>query len=106
MKAWLSANRVPFDERDLLTQPPSRDDLARYARATPGGAREMVTPNTHFPEYQEHIAGKNLSDDQIVDLLARVPNLLRKPVLVDGKRILQGIKDPERLAAFVKEMAT
>jgi len=64
----------------------------------------MVTPNTHFPEYQEHIAGKNLTDDQLLDLLARVPNLLKKPVLVDGARILQGTKDAARLEAFVKPM--
>jgi arsenate reductase-like glutaredoxin family protein len=61
----------------------------------------MVTPNTHFPEYQEHIAGKDLSEDQLLDVLARVPNLLKKPVLVDGTRILQGTKEPEKLAAFV-----
>ena len=60
----------------------------------------MVTPNTQFPEYQEHIAGKNLTDDQLVDVLARVPNLLKKPILTDGSRVLQGTADPERLAGF------
>ena len=47
----------------------------------------MVTPNTHFPEYQEHIAGQDLSEEQLLDVLARVPNLLKKPVLTDGGRI-------------------
>ena len=60
----------------------------------------MVTPNTQFPDYQEHVAGKDLTDDQILDLLARVPNLLKKPILVDGDRILQGTKDPAKLAEF------
>lgn len=87
--------------RNLLQQPPSREDLGRFARATPGGAREMVTTNTQFPEYQEHIAGKTLSDDQLLDILARVPNLLRKPILTDGTRALQGTSDPARLEQFV-----
>ena len=60
----------------------------------------MVTPNTHFPEYQEHVAGKNLTDDQLLDVLAKVPNLLKKPLLTDGAKFLQGTSDPARLAEF------
>lgn len=62
----------------------------------------MVTVRTEFPEYQKNIAGKTLSDEQLLDLLAKIPNLLRKPLLVDGKRALQGVDDPARLKAFVE----
>ena len=61
----------------------------------------MVTPNTHFPEYQEHIAGQDLSEEQLLDVLARVPNLLKKPVLTDGDRILLGPSALEVIAEFV-----
>jgi arsenate reductase-like glutaredoxin family protein len=61
----------------------------------------MVTPNTHFPEYQKHIDGKDLTEDQLLDVLAQVPNLLQKPVITDGGRILLGTSDPKRLADFV-----
>ncbi len=61
----------------------------------------MVTPNTHFPEYQEHIAGKDLTEDQLLDILARVPNLLKKPIITDGSRILLGTSDPKLIAGFV-----
>lgn len=100
MKAWLSQQNVPFEVKDLLSTPPSREALAGFAKQTPGGVKEMVTPNTHFAEYQEHIAGKDLSDDQLLDLLAKVPNLLKKPVITDGPRILQGTKEPAKLAEF------
>jgi arsenate reductase-like glutaredoxin family protein len=87
--------------RDILTQPPSREDLGRFAQGTPGGAREMVTTRTDSPEYQQNIAGKTLADDQLLDLLAKIPNLLRKPLLTDGTRALQGVDDPARLKSFV-----
>ena len=61
----------------------------------------MVTLNTHFPEYQEHIAGKDLTEDELLDLLVRVPNLLNKPVVTDGDRILQGPDTPKLIAEFV-----
>ena len=41
----------------------------------------------------------------IVEALAKIPNLLRKPLLVDGKRALQGVDDPGRLKSFVEGKA-
>ena len=87
--------------KDILTQPPSREELGRFGKVTPGGASQMVTTRTDSPEYQANIAGKQLGDDQLLDLLAKIPNLLRKPLLTDGARALQGVDDPARLKAFV-----
>ena len=72
-----------------------------FAESMPGGAPAMVTLNTHFPEYQEHIAGQDLTDEKLLDVLARVPNLLNKPILTDGDRILIGPSAPKHVAEFV-----
>ncbi len=90
---------------DILTQPPSREQLGQIAKVTSGGAREMVTTRTDSPEYQQNIAGKNLGEAELLDVLARIPNLLRKPLLTDGGRALQGVDDPARLKAFVEGKA-
>ncbi len=90
---------------DILTQPPTRDQLGRISKGTTGGAREMVSTRTDTPEYQQNIAGKTLGDDQLLDILASIPNLLRKPLLTDGARALQGVDDPARLKAFVEGKA-
>jgi len=89
----------------MLSEPPSRQLLAEVAKGIPGGVREMVTIRTDSAEYQQHIAGKNLKDEQLLDLLAKIPNLLRKPLLVDGKRALQGVDDPTKLKSFVEGKA-
>jgi arsenate reductase-like glutaredoxin family protein len=86
----------------MLSEPPSRQLLGEIAKVIPGGVKEMVTIRTDSPDYQKHLTGKTLGDEQLLDLLARVPNLLRKPLLVDGKRALQGIDDPERLKGFLE----
>ena len=91
--------------KDILTQPPSRQVLGEIAKVTPGGAKEMVTTRTDSPDYQKHLAGKSLSDEQLLDLLAIVPNLLRKPLLIDGRRALQGVDDPAKLKLFIEAKA-
>jgi len=90
-------------EKDLLADPPSRDDLERWSRSAPGGVRGMVARLTQMEDYQVHIAGKEdqLSDSELLDLLARVPNLLHKPILTDGARAHQGF-NPETLQQFVQ----
>ena len=93
-------------EKNLLETPPTREDLVQFAKVTPGGVRNMVTPNTQMPDYQEHYAGKELTDDQLLDLFVRVPNLLKKPMVTEGTRILQGTSDPARLAEFVGAVRT
>lgn len=62
----------------------------------------MVTTRTDSPEYQQHLAGGMPGDEPLLDLLAKIPNLLRKPLLTDGARALQGVDDPARLKAFVE----
>jgi arsenate reductase-like glutaredoxin family protein len=89
----------------MLSDPPSRQVLAEVAKVIPGGVREMVTIRKDSAEYQQNIAGKNLNDEQLLDLLAKIPNLLRKPLLVDGKRALQGVDDPAKLKSFVEGKA-
>jgi arsenate reductase-like glutaredoxin family protein len=93
---------VDVEVRDILSEPPSRQLLGELAKVIPGGVREMVTVRTDSPDYQKHVAGKSLNDEQLLDLLGKVPNLLRKPLLVDGKRALQGVDDPTRLKAFLE----
>ena len=92
---------MDIEVRDILAEPPSRQLLGEIAKVVPGGVREMITNRTDSSDYQKHLAGKTLGDEQLLDLLAKVPNLLRKPLFVDGKRVLQGVDDPARLKAFV-----
>jgi arsenate reductase-like glutaredoxin family protein len=61
----------------------------------------MVTTRTDTPEYRQNIGGKTLTDEQLLDVLAKIPNLLRKPLLTAGERALQGVDDPARLRSFV-----
>ena len=61
----------------------------------------MVTQMTSFPEYQEHIEGRDLSEEKLLDTLAEVPNLLKKPILVDQDRVILGTSDPRLIGEFV-----
>ena len=53
------------------------------------------------PDYKANIAGRELSDDELLQILHRYPDLLNKPILFDGERAVTGYV-PEELETVVK----
>ena len=53
------------------------------------------------PDYKKYVAGRELSDKEILEILHRFPELLRKPILFDGERAVAGYV-PERLESVLK----
>jgi len=59
-------------------------DLLRQAGLTPRDA--MRTGET---AYKEHVAGKDLSDDQAIEVMAKHPELLQRPIVTrNGRAVL------------------
>lgn len=82
-----------------------RAALAELASLTPSGAaRELVSPG-HFddPDFVEHISGRDLAHDEMLDVLAAHPNLLKKPLIRVGDTLCVGFNPAflELLAAKV-----
>ena len=51
-------------------------------------------------DYKQHVKGKDLSDDQIVDLMLTYPKLIERPIVVNnGKAIVA--RPPELVNEFV-----
>lgn len=71
------------------------------AALLPGGAKRLLSPmkvEMDDPYYVAHIKGQEdrLSDEEYIELFHRFPDLLAKPIVTDGERILLGF-DEERL---------
>jgi arsenate reductase len=63
-----------------LTEAEIRDLLAK-AGAAP---REVL--RTREPAHAERVAGRDLSDDELIAVMARHPELVQRPIVVRGDR--------------------
>jgi arsenate reductase (glutaredoxin) len=63
-----------------LTEAEIRDLLAKAG----AGPRDVL--RTREPAHAEHVAGRDLSDDELVALMARHPELVQRPIVVRGDR--------------------
>ena len=100
MEAWLSQNSIEYQSIDILTEPPSMEEFQRIAKAL-GGGNALVNPGkVEDPDYKANIAGRELSDNELLGTFHRYPDLVKKPILFDGERAVVGYV-PETLETVV-----
>ncbi len=77
--------------------------MGRIAAVLPGGARALLsTRSTRYRELKLDLEA--MSDSELLDLLAREPKLLRRPIIWDGEHAVVGAKRPE-VEAFIQSLA-
>jgi arsenate reductase-like glutaredoxin family protein len=89
---------VELDERDYAKAPLTAAELRDlFAGRDP---RDFL--NSRSPAFKAMaIAGKSLTPDQALALMAKEPNLIKRPIVVAGKEIIAGF-DRDRLRTALK----
>ena len=87
-----------LDERDYAKAPLSAAELKElFAGRDP---RDFL--NARSPAFKAmNLAGKSLTADQTISLMAKDPNLIKRPLTIAGKQIIAGF-DRDQLRAALK----
>lgn len=85
----LKEKAVDFTVHDLRRAPLTRETLARLA-AKAGGASQLFSRRAQV--YKSlHLAGKDLSDDAMIDLMSAHDTLIKRPVIESNTTAQAGI---------------
>jgi arsenate reductase (glutaredoxin) len=71
---------------DYTKQPLTADALQKLLRSA--GLRPMDAMRTREAAYTQFVAGKNLKDDELVSLMIKHPELIQRPLVVRGKKVV------------------
>lgn len=86
-------------KHDLAKEPPSRELLERLIDED----RLEDFLNTRSPAWKErNLGARKLTKKQAIDLMMEEPNLIRRPLVVAGKRAVFGFK-PDELDEVIGE---
>ena len=77
------------------------EEIQGIASALGGGKALLNSGKVKDLDYTANIAGRELSDAELLQILHRYPDLLNKPILFDGERAVTGYV-PEELETVVK----
>ncbi|MEG0255394.1 MAG: transcriptional regulator SpxA [Vagococcus sp.] len=93
-RAWLQEHQIPFVERNIFSEPLTQDELIEILRMTEDGTEEIIS--TRSKVFQKlDVDLDELPLPKLLKLVQENPGLLRRPIMVDDKRLQVGFNEDE-----------
>ncbi len=93
-KAWLEEHDIPFEERNIFSNPLSVEEVKEIVRLTEDGTDEIISKRSKV--FQDlNIDLENLPLQRLFELISEHPGLLRRPIIFDEKRLQVGYNEAE-----------
>lgn len=95
-KKWLDENNIEYVDRNIVTETPTKDELKKWITKSGLDVRKFF--NTSGMKYRElNIKEKikDMSADEIYELLASDGMLIKRPLFISDTLILKGFKEKE-----------
>ncbi|PCS00360.1 hypothetical protein RT41_GL001247 [Lactococcus fujiensis JCM 16395] len=90
----MQGHKVPYVEHNILTQPLTPDDLRKILTKTENGTEDIIS--TRSKVFQKlAIDVDSLTINELIELVSEYPNLLRRPIITDEKRLQIGFNEDE-----------
>ncbi|MBA1392765.1 Spx/MgsR family RNA polymerase-binding regulatory protein [Lactobacillus sp. XV13L] len=93
-KAWLKKHYISFRERNIFSEPLTKAELIQILRMTENGTEEIISTRSRAFQ-QLKINLDDLSIDQLLGLVEKNPSLLRRPIIMDDRRLQVGYNEDE-----------
>lgn len=93
-KAWLKKHDIDFKERNIFSEPLTKGELIQILRMTENGTEEIISTRSRaFQQLKVNL--DDLSVDQLLDMVEKDPSLLRRPIIMDDRRLQVGYNEDE-----------
>ena len=85
-KAWLEEHDIPYRERNIFSETLSLDEIKEILRMTEDGTDEIIS--TRSKTFQKlNVNLDNLPLQELFTIIQQNPGLLRRPIIIDEKRL-------------------
>ncbi|AZB42370.1 transcriptional regulator Spx [Bacillus sp. FJAT-42376] len=93
-KAWLEEHEIPYTERNILSDTMSINEIKEILRMTEDGTDEIISTRSKiFQKLNVNLESMPLQD--LYQLIQDHPGLLRRPIMIDEKRLQVGYNEDE-----------
>ena len=93
-KAWLEENNIPYTERNIFSEALTLDEIKEILRMTEDGTDEIIS--TRSKAFQKlNVDIDSLPMNELYGLIMENPGMLRRPIIIDHKRLQVGYNEDE-----------
>lgn len=93
-RAWLEEHEIPYTERNIFSEPLTVEEIKQILRMTEDGTDEIIS--TRSKTFQKlNVDLDTLPLPKLIELIKNNPGLLRRPIIIDEKRLQVGYNEDE-----------
>ncbi|WP_096155129.1 MULTISPECIES: transcriptional regulator SpxA [Bacillus] len=93
-KNWLEENDIPYVERNIFSESLSIDEIKEILRMTEEGTDEIISTRSKI--FQKlNINVESMPLQELYKVIKEHPGLLRRPIIIDEKRLQVGYNEDE-----------
>lgn len=93
-KAWLKENGLEFEERNIMSDPLTKDEIIEILSMTETGTDEIISTRSKVYEKLD-VDFNDLSLNELVNIIEEHPSLLRRPLVFDEMKFQVGYNEDE-----------
>ncbi|WP_249871530.1 transcriptional regulator SpxA [Oceanobacillus saliphilus] len=93
-RAWFEENEIPYTERNVLSESISISEIKEILRLTENGTEDIISKRSKI-FHELNIDINQMSMDELFHLVQKHPKLLKRPIIVDEKRLQIGYNEEE-----------
>lgn len=93
-KAWLEENNLEFVEKNIYHEPLTKEEIKEILMLTDEGTEEIISYRSEA--YQDlELEIESLSMNELLNLFIEEPSLIRRPIIMDHRRLQVGYNEDE-----------
>ncbi|WP_102347331.1 transcriptional regulator SpxA [Bacillus sp. Marseille-P3661] len=93
-KAWLEEHEIAYRERNIFTEPLTIDETKEILRMTENGTDEIISTRSKIFQKLD-VDLETMPLQELFKLISENPGLLRRPIIIDEKRLQVGYNEDE-----------
>lgn len=99
---WLKDHKIEYVEKNLFTEPITRDDIRVMLENTENGFEDIISTRSKIISTQ-NIDIDSMSYNQLIEFIINNPSILRRPIIVDDAKLQVGYNDDDIRVFIPKE---
>ena len=93
-KAWLNEQGLAFEERNIISDPLTKNELKKILSLTENGTEDIIA--TRSKVYNKFSFDFNdLSFNELMQVIEENPSLLKRPIMIDETKLQIGFNEDE-----------
>ena len=93
-KNWLSKHNIKFEERNIISDPLSPEEVKTVLRRCDDGVEGLISTRNRFVKTLG-VDFEELPLSKAVKIISENPQIMRRPIIMDDKRLHVGYNEEE-----------